>query len=414
MPVGITSLNDTASHPVCEEEATEAPRYWVREGTERKGLTCLVSNSRAKRQIANCQWVQVNNPPLPQLRPPPPATKYCHWSRHLTHKYWVLLTVRWCRRHLTFTLNAMRHCCSSPRAWWIKPGASSTGPCSTSPGSRWVHTLTIYASYRTFIPLSLSPLSAAVANTAFGNVAINICALNPGFLPGWSAAVSPANAGVCGLDDRERAPTAAAARRTGYTAGVVKWTRLALCKCDVMAFLFVFLFIADNSVSVVINLFQLRFFFLFWFVLLILFSDLVMRKAQICYFWAGLAEFLEVLLWNTDSTQSCIITSIRRYDYDDIEDFFFALECNTFDPADDQCQLNSWQFIFAPQNVCSPPSNLWSAVCQTMCSISTWWRRDSSQDERKGWVKHYTWFVWGQAGCRTPRGTFASFLKKKI
>lgn len=58
--------------------------------------------------------------------------------------------------------------------------------------------------------------------------------LNPGFLPGWSAAVSRANPGVFRLDDRERAPAAAASGRAGYTAGVVKWTRLTLCKCDVM------------------------------------------------------------------------------------------------------------------------------------------------------------------------------------
>lgn len=57
--------------------------------------------------------------------------------------------------------------------------------------------------------------------------AINVLCLHvkTGFLPGWSAAVPRAHAGVCRFDDGERAPTPAAFRRTGYTTGVVTWTR---------------------------------------------------------------------------------------------------------------------------------------------------------------------------------------------
>lgn len=74
----------------------------------------------------------------------------------------------------------------------------------------------------------------------------NICALNTGFLPGWSAAVSRANAGVCRFNDGERAPTAAAFRRTGYTAGVVTWTRPTFCKCKSNVFLSFFSFHSNS------------------------------------------------------------------------------------------------------------------------------------------------------------------------
>lgn len=61
--------------------------------------------------------------------------------------------------------------------------------------------------------------------------AINMLCLHVkiGFLPGWSAAVPRAHAGVCRFDDGERAQTPAAFRRTGYTTGVVTWTR-TFCK----------------------------------------------------------------------------------------------------------------------------------------------------------------------------------------